>query len=77
MLSFSDSVFLPYDFAEYAKDLRRGEGELTELMKQYQPFKLNLERLNRAITTFEEAAHSVNNVTNNIPPEMACLIGLV
>ena len=62
MLSFSDSVFLPYDFVEYGKDLRKGLSILEETMKTYQNFPLNLDRLDRAILQFEKAALHVNKV---------------
>ncbi|RHY34405.1 hypothetical protein DYB32_000969, partial [Aphanomyces invadans] len=70
LLTFSDAVFLPYDFAEYAKDLRTGKDELTRVLKTYGAFTLNLERLERAISTFEKAAHHANTEITLMQDEM-------
>ncbi|KAF0695360.1 Aste57867_13794 [Aphanomyces stellatus] len=70
LLTFSDAVFLPYDFAEYAKDLRRGKDDLTRVLKTYTTFSLNLDRLEKAIVAFEKAAHHVNTDITLMQDEM-------
>ncbi|RHY95810.1 hypothetical protein DYB35_002965 [Aphanomyces astaci] len=70
LLTFSDAVFLPYDFAEYAKDLRTGKDELARVLKTFGAISLNLDRLERAITTFEKAAHHANTEMTLMQDEM-------
>ncbi|KDO35552.1 hypothetical protein SPRG_00397 [Saprolegnia parasitica CBS 223.65] len=70
MLSFSDSVFLPYDFVEYAKDLRAGKTQLVSVLSTYKAFSLNLDRLERAIVAFTKVATNVNKEIVQMSDEM-------
>ncbi|OQR82800.1 N-acetylated-alpha-linked acidic dipeptidase-like protein [Achlya hypogyna] len=70
MLSFSDSVFLPYDFVEYAKDLRAGKTRLATVLQTYSSFSLNLDRLERAIVAFQKAAIDINKRIVQMSDEM-------
>ncbi|CAK4666034.1 hypothetical protein LEN26_015078 [Aphanomyces euteiches] len=70
LLTFSDAVFLPYDFAEYAKDLRKGKDQLVAALKTLPSFPLNLDRLEKAIMTFEKAAYHANNEIRLMQDEM-------
>ncbi|OQS04715.1 N-acetylated-alpha-linked acidic dipeptidase [Thraustotheca clavata] len=70
MLAFSDSVFLPYDFVEYTKDLRLGKKQLVDALQTFKPFSLNLDRLERAIAAFEKTAISINKQILQMTDEM-------
>jgi N-acetylated-alpha-linked acidic dipeptidase len=78
MLSFSDSLFLQYDFIEVARDLRRGEAYLlTALQREARSTQLQAAVMNRlalSIKEFEEAAVEVTTELKEMRDAMVNLI---
>lgn len=75
MLSFSDAIFLQYDFTEVARDLRYGEAYLTDAFgKNGLMSSLSLDRLSSSIATFEKAALAVTKEMRDMSDHMVSLL---
>lgn len=75
MLSFSDAIFLQYDFTEVARDLRYGEAYLVDAVtKSGLVGSLPLSRLSSSIATFETAAVAVTKEIHDMSDQMVNLI---
>lgn len=75
MLSFSDAIFLQYDFTEVARDLRYGEAYLMDAVaKSGLVGSLPLSRLGSSIATFETAAVAVTKEIRDMSDHMVNLI---
>lgn len=75
MLSFSDAIFLQYDFTEVARDLRYGEAYLIDaLSKVGLTAALPMKRLSSSIATFETAAVAVTNEMRDMSDHMVSII---
>ncbi|TYZ61871.1 hypothetical protein PybrP1_000991 [[Pythium] brassicae (nom. inval.)] len=75
MLSFSDAIFLQYDFTEVARDLRHGEARLADAVNRVglAPV-LSLTRLGAAIAAFEAAAVAVTTEMRVMSDQMLSLL---
>lgn len=75
MLSFSDAIFLQYDFTEVARDLRYGEAYLVDAVtKSGLVSSLPLSRLSSSIAIFETAAVAVTKEIHDMSDQMVNLI---
>lgn len=71
LLSFSDAIFLQYDFTEVARDLRHGEAYLVSALQRVgMSATIPLTRLRSAISSFEHAAVAVNEEMHEMSEEM-------
>uniref|UniRef100_K3WG60 Transferrin receptor-like dimerisation domain-containing protein n=1 Tax=Globisporangium ultimum (strain ATCC 200006 / CBS 805.95 / DAOM BR144) TaxID=431595 RepID=K3WG60_GLOUD len=75
MLSFSDAIFLQYDFTEVARDLRYGEAYLIDAIGKLDLLsQLNMSRLSSSIAAFEKAALAVAQEMHDMSDHMVNLI---
>ncbi|TMW56672.1 hypothetical protein Poli38472_006682 [Pythium oligandrum] len=75
MLSFSDSIFLQYDFTEVARDLRHGESYLQEALRRTGlTGALPMSRLASSIAEFETAALGVIKEIRDLRDSMVNMI---
>lgn len=75
MLSFSDAIFLQYDFTEVARDLRHGEAHIVDAVaKVGLTSVLSLTRLSASIAAFEAAAVAVTKEMRDMSDQMLSLI---
>lgn len=75
MLSFSDSIFLQYDFTEVARDLRHGEAYLVDAINKVGLTSLlSMSRLSSSIAMFEAAAVAVTKEMHDMSGQMVSLL---
>lgn len=75
LLSFSDAIFLQYDFTEVARDLRHGEAYLVSaLARAGMAATVPLTRLHAAIESFEHAAVAVTEEMHEMTEAMASVL---
>ncbi|DAZ98187.1 TPA: hypothetical protein N0F65_005319 [Lagenidium giganteum] len=71
LLSFSDAIFMPYDFTEVARDLRYGKQYLIDALEKAAPsVPLPINRLESSIQVFEKAAVGVTKEIHEMTDEM-------
>jgi N-acetylated-alpha-linked acidic dipeptidase len=74
LLSYSDSIFLQYDFIEVARELRFGKAYLAEMLTKIKNINLPLSRLEASIQMFERAALAINKELRQVSVEMVNII---